>query len=119
MDASNLPKGQSSERTEGRKGNLPGVYRHKDSGAEFITSEGNEGVIQADALLSPVWKDGWERIGDVPTRVELLERQKAQQIKEATEATLAKEQEDADLEEAKKVALEAARKAKKEAVAVK
>lgn len=116
MDASNLPKGKSSEVSNGRQ-NPPGIYRHKDTGAEFITSDGNDGSIQADALLSPVWKDGWEWIGEVPSRVELLERQKTQQIKEATEATLAKEQEDKDLVEAKKVAVEAARKAKQEPVA--
>lgn len=78
----NLPKGISAERNEGVN-NLPGIYVHKESGAKFVTSDGDEGSIQADALLSPVWKDGWERIGDVPSRVELLEMRKTQEQKDA------------------------------------
>lgn len=78
MDASKLPKGQSVERTEGRPYNLPGIYKHKPSGNTLITSDGDEGVVQADALMSPVWKDQWERVGDVPSRVELKEMREAQ-----------------------------------------
>lgn len=81
MDASILPKGQSPEVTEGKQ-NLPGIYRHKETGNEVITAEGNEGVIMADAMMSPVWKDQWERIGDVPSRSEILKMQKAQAAKE-------------------------------------
>lgn len=83
MDASKLPKGQSAERsTDGRPVNLPGVYVHKDTGAKFITSEGDEGVAQADALMVPLWKDAWERTGDVPSRVEVLKMRKDQEIKD-------------------------------------
>lgn len=82
MDATKLPKGQSKEVTDGRPINEPGIYVHKDTGAEYITAEGEEGSIQADALNSPVWKDAWERKGDVPSRVELLERRKAQEAKD-------------------------------------
>jgi hypothetical protein len=77
MDASTIPKGQSKEITESGQ-NLPGIYIHKDTKAEFITSEGEEGVIQADALMSPIWKDAWYRAADVPSRVELLASRKAQ-----------------------------------------
>lgn len=78
MDASKLPKGQSAEATQGRPQNQPGVYKHRDTGATFITAPGEEGILQADALLSPVWKDSWERVGDAPSRSELLEMQKKQ-----------------------------------------
>ena len=54
MDASTLPKGQSQEKTEGRV-NLPGIYVHKESGAKFITVEGEGGYIQADALNNNVY----------------------------------------------------------------
>ncbi len=83
MDASKLPKGQSVERTDGRELNLPGIYIHKDTKAEFITSDGEEGVIQADALMNPQWRDAWYRAADVPTRVQLLATRKAQEIKDA------------------------------------
>lgn len=78
MDASKLPKGQSAERTEGRPYNQPGIYKHKSSGNTLITSDGDEGVVQADALMSPVWKDQWERVGDVPSRVELHNMRESQ-----------------------------------------
>jgi len=83
MDASTIPKSQSGERTEGGTENLPGIYVHKESGAKFTTSEGDAGVVQADALKSPVWKDGWERVGNVPTRLEQLELRQAQELKDA------------------------------------
>lgn len=84
MDASKIPKQKSAEKnSDGRPINLPGVYKHKDTGATFITSDGNEGVVQADALMSTVWKDAWERVGDVPSRLELLEMRKAQENTEA------------------------------------
>lgn len=87
MDASTLPKGQSAERNgDNRPVNLPGKYKHKPTGAVFITADGSEGVVQADALSNPeVWHYEWERFGDVPSRVELLEMRKAQ---EATESAL-------------------------------
>lgn len=108
MDASTLPKGKSNERTDGRALNLPGVYVHKESGAKFITSDGEEGVIQADALNSPVWKDGWERVGDVPTRLEILEANKAQEVKDAAAEALAKGLADKERKEAVKKATEEA-----------
>lgn len=83
MDAATLPKGQSPERTDGRNVNMPGIYVHKDTGTEFITSPGEEGIVQADALMSEKWKGTpWEWQGDVPTRVELQERQRQQLIKD-------------------------------------
>lgn len=89
MDASTLPKGQSLEmNSDGRRTNLPGIYKHKDTGVEFITADGEDGVIQADVLMSPVWKDAWERIGDVPSRLEIQEMRKAQEAKDAAEAAL-------------------------------
>lgn len=103
MDASQLPKGKSMERTaDGRPLNAPGVYRHKETGAEFTTSDGEEGVIQADALMAPVWHSGWERVGDVPTRVEQLELRKAQLLKDT-----AAEKAEATADEAKVEALAA------------
>jgi len=80
---------------DGRPINLPGVYKHKDTGAEFITSEGDEGVAQADAMMSPVWKDAWKRVGDIPSGQELLARNKAQLIKDTAAEGAAKRAEDA------------------------
>ena len=82
MDATNLPKGQSRERNDGGD-NLPGVYVHRDTKAKFITAEGEEGVIQADALMSPVWKDAWERVGDAPSGLESLKARKDRAAKGA------------------------------------
>jgi hypothetical protein len=76
MDVTTLPKGQSKERTDGRPINEPGTYKHKDTGRIYITPEGEEGIIHADALNSPIWKDSWERVGGVPSRTELLKQQK-------------------------------------------
>ena len=79
-----IPKLQSKEaNADGRPINLPGIYTHKDTGAIFITSDGDEGIAQADALNSPTWEHAWERTGDVPTRLEVLEMRKAQETKEA------------------------------------
>lgn len=99
MDASQLPKGQSVEKTDGRA-NLPGVYIHRDTKAEFITAEGQDGAIQADALMSPVWKDAWYRATDVPSRVQLLKNQKAQEIKEAKAEAEEKKAEQAEIDAA-------------------
>ena len=82
MDASTLPKGQSRETTDGTE-NQPGVYVHKETGSKIITADGEAGVIQADALMSPVWHNQWERVGDVPTRQEVLDMQKTQAAKDA------------------------------------
>lgn len=115
-DASQIPKMQSREvPSDGRPVNLPGVYVHKDTGSKFITSSDfDAGVAQADALMNPLWKDGWERVGDVPTHLEVLEMRKTQEIKDATDEALAKGKEEAEMKAAKKAALEAA---KAEAVA--
>lgn len=69
-------KGKSPELTEGRPVSPPGIYQHRDTGQKFITSPGEAGSIQADALLSPIWKGAWERVGDVPSRTELMEQNK-------------------------------------------
>lgn len=99
MDASQIPKGQSAEKTEGGQ-NLPGVYIHKDTKVKFITSDGEEGVIQADALMSPVWKDAWYRATDVPTRVQILADRKAQEIKDAKAEAEEKKAHKAEIEAA-------------------
>lgn len=79
MDASQLPKGQSVEMPgDGRPINKPGIYRHKAAKKELITSVGPDGVIQADALV----RVGYERVGDVPSRQEILAMQKAQAEKD-------------------------------------
>lgn len=85
MDASTLPKNQSKEVTQGRPQNEAGTYKHRDTGATFITADGEEGILQADALMSPVWKDAWEKVGDVPSRSELLKQRRAAQAKVETE----------------------------------
>lgn len=98
MDASTLPKGQSLERTsDGRPINQPGIYKHKDTGAVFITAPGEAGVIQADQLNSPAWKDSWERTGDVPSRTEILAAQKAQALKDAADEAAQKKADEAEL----------------------
>jgi hypothetical protein len=85
MDATKLPKGQSLEfSVDGRPVNLPGIYVHKDTGAQFITAEGQDGVTQADALMSPVWEHAWEWSAEVPSRLEILAMRKAQAEKETT-----------------------------------
>lgn len=94
MDASQLPKGKSAEKTpDGRAINQPGIYVHKDTGATFITAPGEEGVLQADALQSPAWKDAWEWKGEAPSRSEVLEMQKAQLAKDKKAEEAAKKAE--------------------------
>lgn len=100
MDASNLPKGQSTEKTDGRPVNEPGIYIHKDTKEQFITADGEAGAIQADALMSPIWKDAWYRAADVPNRIELLKIRKAQAIKDAKDEAIQKKADEAELEEA-------------------
>ena len=91
-----LPKGKSIERNaDGRPINLPGIYIHKETKMEYITAEGDEGVVQADALMSPVWQGGWERVGDVPSRTELLERQELQLLKDQKAEAKAKVEKEA------------------------
>lgn len=98
MDASTIPKGQSKEsNSDGRPLNLPGIYVHKESGAKFITTNGDEGVAQADALMVEKWRGGWERVGDVPSRVELLAMNKAQQIKDAKAEAAQKKADEAEM----------------------
>lgn len=83
-------KGKSPEVTEGRPLNQPGTYKHRDTGAIYITAHGEEGVVQADALQSPVWQGAWERVGDVPSHAELLKQRKKQQDELEAEAKKAK-----------------------------
>lgn len=111
-DASQLPKMQSRELNgDGRPINLPGIYKHKDTGQTYITPDGDEGVAHADALMSPVWKDAWQRVGDVPTRLEILEMRKAQEVKDATTEALEKGKEAAEMKAAKAKALKEAQEA--------
>lgn len=84
MDATKIPKQKSAERnTDGRPLNLPGIYVHKDTGATFITAEGEDGTTQADALMSPNWEHSWEWTAEVPTRLEILDMRKVQEQKDA------------------------------------
>lgn len=79
MDVSNLPKQKSAEtNTDGRPKNLPGIYVHRDTRATYITAPGEEGTIQADALMSPLWEHAWEWTAEVPTRLEIQAMQEAQ-----------------------------------------
>lgn len=100
MDPTSIPKNQSAETVSGRPQNKPGIYKHRDTGATFITAAGEEGILQADALLSPVWKDAWERVGDAPSSQELLEMRKKQLIKDTKAEKARQEAEKAELETA-------------------
>lgn len=93
-------KGQSPELTDGRPINPAGKYRHKETGAEYITAPGEEGIVQADALMAPVWKDAWEKVGEVPSRIELQKMRKDQQLKDAKEEAAQKKAEEAELKAA-------------------
>ncbi len=66
----NTPQPQGERNTEGGS-NAPGIYFHEGSKAELITSAGDEGFTQADALI----RLGFERTGDVPSREEILAMQ--------------------------------------------
>jgi hypothetical protein len=112
MDPSTIPKMQSKEvNGDGRPQNLPGVYEDKDTDAVFITSEGDEGIAQADAIMAVARQTGirWERVGDVPSRVEILEMRKKQEIKDATAEAIREGKEAEEMKAAKKKALEEAK----------
>lgn len=110
LNPSQIPKMQSKEvNYDGRPVNLPGIYEHKDTDAVFITSEGDEGIAQADALMQPLWQGAWERVGDVPTRLEILEMRKKQEIKDATAEALAEGKKAEEMKALKKQALEEAK----------
>lgn len=100
MDESKISKGQSTEKTDGRRVNEPGIYKHRDTKAIFITAQGEEGSIQADALLAPIWKDAWYRESDVPSRLQLVKIRKTQEIKDAKDAAILKKAEKAEIDEA-------------------
>lgn len=100
MDASTIPKGQSKEVNDDGRNNLPGLYIHKDTKVEFITAEGEEGAIQADALMSPIWKDAWYRAADVPSRVQLLKIRKSQELRDAKTEAEEKKAEKAEIDAA-------------------
>lgn len=120
MDASQIPKMQSREiNADGRPVNLPGIYQNKDTGAKFITSEGDEGVAQADAILATADKTKtiWERVGEVPSRLEILEMRKKQEVKDATAEALEAGKTEAEMKALKKEALDKAKA--EDAVAVK
>lgn len=115
MDASTIPKLQSKEiNADGRPTNMPGIYVHRDSGQKFITSaDYDAGVAQADALMSPIWKDAWQWTGEVPSHVELKEMQKLQEIKDATNEALEEGRRSEEMKALKKKALEEAKVAVK------
>lgn len=92
MDASQLPSGPSSEKSP--RANLPGEYAMDGVEQHIITVEGDEGYIQADALV----RVGFKRVGEVPSRVELLAMQKKQLVKDLAEAKKAKNDEQAELD---------------------
>lgn len=129
MDSSKVPGldpkvnvGKSPEvSTDGRPINMPGVYRHVKTGAEIITApltDKGEGIVQADAIVRT---GGYERVGDVPTRSEILAMNKAQEIKDAAAEALQKGREAEELKAAVKKATEDAKAeaaAKAEPVAV-
>jgi hypothetical protein len=100
MDATKLPKGKSVERTDGRPVNSPGIYTHQDNGEIFITAEGESGIVQADALLAPVWQGAWVRTGEVPNRLQLLEIRKKQALKDAKAEAEQKKADKAELDAA-------------------
>ena len=100
MDATTIPRGQSQEVSDGRPVNLPGKYVHKETKAVFITADGDAGILQADSLMSPVWQGQWERVGDVPTRLELQEMREAQEISDARAEKAAKEAREARIKAA-------------------
>lgn len=93
-------KGRSPELTEGRPINQPGIYKHRDTGGIYITAEGEAGVVQADGLQAPVWKDAWEWIGEVPNRIELLKMRKEQALKDAKAEAAQKKADEAELKAA-------------------
>lgn len=100
-------KGKGPEvSTDGRPVNPPGVYVHKDTGAKFITAPGEEGVVQADSLMTPLWQNAWEWTADVPSREELLASRKAQEVEEAAQEALQKGKEAAEHKAAVKEATE-------------
>lgn len=92
--------------TDGRMINQPGIYVHKDTGARFITAPGEEGVVQADSLMTPLWKDAWEWTAEVPSRQELLAMRKEQEVNDAAAEALEKGKESAELKAATKEAVE-------------
>lgn len=98
MDPTTIPKMQSAEKNyDGRPTNEPGIYVHKESGAKFITAPGNEGIAQADYLMTERWKGGWERVDDVPTRVELEKMRKAQLLKDTASDAVQKKADEAEM----------------------
>lgn len=78
MNPSTLPKGPSIE-SDGMSGqakpaNLPGIYRHKETGKELIIAPDPISRAQQDALV----RLGFEWVGETPSRQEILEMQAAQ-----------------------------------------
>jgi hypothetical protein len=110
MDASTIPKMQSKEvNGDGRPFSRPGVYQNKRNGMLFGTSDGDEGVAQADAITNPLWGDEWEWIREPYTRQEALDMRKAQEVKDATEAAIQEGKDAAELKAATKAAVEEAK----------
>lgn len=81
---------------EGKPANFPGIYEMKREGLDsvrIITQPGDEGRVQADALV----RVGYVRVGEVPSRTELLTMQKRQQARDMAEEKAAKIREEAEL----------------------
>lgn len=92
MDASQLPSGGSAEKSPVT--NLPGVYALDGVEQQIITQPGSEGQVQADGLV----RVGFKRVGDLPSRVELLAIQKKQLVKDLAAEKRAKIEEDVELD---------------------
>lgn len=92
MDPRSIPKGSSPEQNTERNPNLPGIYEHKAASeaqgepVRIITDPGHEGYVQADALVQV----GYVRVGDVPSREELLKMRQAKEAEARAEAAAEK-----------------------------
>lgn len=84
MNPDNIPKGAGQLETpgDGRPINQPGVYRHEASNAEIIIMPDAKSTGQQDALV----RMGFVWVGEAPSRVALVEMQKAQQAKDEENA---------------------------------
>lgn len=81
---------------DGKPTNAPGVYEMKREGTtpvQIITQGGSEGYIQADALV----RVGYKRVGELPSREELLHMGKVQQAKDKANDTARKIREEAEI----------------------
>lgn len=101
MDSSNLPQVGTAEKSPVT--NLPGDYAMDGVKQHIITAPGDEGAVQADALV----RVGFKRVGELPSRVELLAMQKKQLVKDLADEKRAKADEEAELASLVEAELEA------------